>query len=283
LALAGAQKAPTIIAVAIPVVSFGLPILETTLSVVRRLISGRPLFTADREHIHKLLEHGMSPRKVVVILYAVSALFALLSLFLLWPSGNTLGLVLLVIGTGIWFGVQHLGYLEFWEIRRVAQRTIEQRGIFVNDLAIRRAIEELKSSGDYAHICDILKSAFSNNDFDGFILSVKSLSDESSADGDAWLGENRCFEWEKPSASAFRNQKAVWNLTLELVTSADQWLGAIKIYRFYDDRPLLVDTNLLTSGFPMVLADALGRALDAEEGIIPESVTGTQFLEAEAS
>src|SRR2546425_5971116 len=33
LALQGAQKAPTIIAVAIPVVSFGLPILETALSV----------------------------------------------------------------------------------------------------------------------------------------------------------------------------------------------------------------------------------------------------------
>jgi hypothetical protein len=229
----------------------------------------------------------MSPRKVVVILYAVSAVFALLSLFLLWPSGNTLGLVLLVIGTGIWFGVQHLGYLEFWEIRRVAQRTIEQRGIFVNDLAIRRAIEELKSSGDYAHICDILKSAFSNNDFDGFVLSVKSLSDEPFSANDAWLFDkvdgNRRFEWEKPLASNFRNQQGVWNLTLELVTTANQWLGAIKIYRFYDDRPLLVDTNLLTSGFPMVLADALGRALDAEERIIPEGVTGTQFLEAEAS
>ena len=31
LALEGAQKAPTIVAVAIPVVSFGLPILETSL------------------------------------------------------------------------------------------------------------------------------------------------------------------------------------------------------------------------------------------------------------
>src|SRR5258708_1044249 len=37
LALAGAQKAPTIVAVAIPVVSFGLPILETSLSILRRL------------------------------------------------------------------------------------------------------------------------------------------------------------------------------------------------------------------------------------------------------
>src|ERR1022692_2878959 len=39
LALVGAtEKAPTTIAVAIPVVSFGLPILETTISVMRRLI-----------------------------------------------------------------------------------------------------------------------------------------------------------------------------------------------------------------------------------------------------
>jgi UDP-GlcNAc:undecaprenyl-phosphate GlcNAc-1-phosphate transferase len=286
LALAGAQKAPTVIAVAIPIVSFGLPILETTLSVIRRLISGRPLFTADREHIHhKMLQHGMSPRKVVVILYAVSAVFAMLSLFLLWPSGSTLGLVLMVIGTGIWFGVQHLGYLEFWEIRRVAQRTIEQRGIFVNNLAIRRATEELKGSRDYAHVCHILKSTFSNNDFDGFELSV--MAGDPSSTSDDWVlkkeGENRRFEWKKPLASNFRNQRCVWNLTLELVTSADQWLGAIRIYRFYNDRQLLVDTNLLTSVFPTVLADALGRALDATEGLTPKTVTGTEFMEAEAS
>src|SRR5271154_3599614 len=41
LALSGAQKAPTFVAVAIPVVSFGLPILETLLSIVRRLIRDR--------------------------------------------------------------------------------------------------------------------------------------------------------------------------------------------------------------------------------------------------
>ena len=119
LSLYGAQKAPTIIAVAIPLVSFGLPILETSLSVLRRFISGRPVFTADREHIHhKLLEHGWSHRQVVIILYGVSAVFALLSLFLLWPTGSTLGLVLAVLGTGIWLGVQHLGLSR---VRRASQ------------------------------------------------------------------------------------------------------------------------------------------------------------------
>ena len=138
LALVGSEKAPTVIAVAIPLVSFGLPILETTISVMRRLISGRPLFTADREHIHhKLLQLGMTHRQVVIVLYGVSAIFALLSLFLLWPSGSSLGLVLAVLGTGMWVGVQHLGYLEFGELARVAQRTLGQRQIFINDLAIR--------------------------------------------------------------------------------------------------------------------------------------------------
>ncbi|HEY7616620.1 MAG TPA: MraY family glycosyltransferase, partial [Terriglobales bacterium] len=161
LALRGTQKAPTIVAVAIPVVSFGLPILETALSVARRWISGRPVFTADREHLHhKLLERGLSHRQVVILLYAVSAVFALLSLFLLWPTGSTLGLVLLVLGMGIWLGVQHLGYLEFGELRRVAQRTVEQRQIFINNLSIRRATEELKVARNYDQFCRVLAAAF---------------------------------------------------------------------------------------------------------------------------
>ena len=82
LALQGAQKAPTIIAVAIPVVSCDLPILETALSILRRFICGRPVFTADREHIHhKLLQRGLTHRQVVIVLYAVFAGLALLSFF----------------------------------------------------------------------------------------------------------------------------------------------------------------------------------------------------------
>jgi hypothetical protein len=288
LALAGAQKAPTAVAVAIPVVSFGLPILETTLSVLRRFIGGRPVFTADREHIHhKLLQSGMSPRQVVIVLYAVSGLFALLSLFLLWPAGNTLGLVLAVLGTGIWFGVQRLGYLEFGELRRVAQRTMEQRDVFVNNVAIRRATEELKGAKDYAELCHILRSAFSANDFDGFDLRVKARLEEPSTVGDTGLRvspkERLHLEWKKPGASKFRSEWGAWYLTLELMTNKSRWHGSIKIYRLYRDRALLVDTNLLTSVFPVVLADALERVLASDEVMISEVAASTEFIAAEAS
>jgi UDP-GlcNAc:undecaprenyl-phosphate GlcNAc-1-phosphate transferase len=286
LALEGTQKGPTIIAVAIPVVSFGLPILETALSVLRRLIAGRPVFTGDREHIHhKLLQRGLSHRQVVIVLYAVSALFALLSLFLLLPTGSTVGLVLAVLGTGVWFGVQHLGYLEFGELRRVAQRTMEQRGICINDLSIRRAAEELKLANDYAQVCRILEAAFSDNDFDGFELRVKLQPKKSPMVGRSpalMACEDLQFQWSKQGLPKFRDRRSAWNLTLDLMTTTKRHRGSINFYRVYGERALLLDINLLTSAFPVALADALDRTLTPTEGILLEAATGTEFMAAEA-
>lgn len=288
LALEGAQKAPTVIAVAIPVVSFGLPILETALSVLRRLISGRPVFTADREHIHhKLLQRGLSHRQVVVVLYAVSALFALLSLFLLWPTGSTLGLVLAVLGTGIWIGVQHLGYLEFGELRRVAQRTIEQRVIVINNLAIRRATEELKVASDYLQLCRILEAAFSNNDFDGFDLTARLLPGErqpavAMPNSLALSSELLRFRWEKATSAKIRESWPAWKLSLDLHTSANQPRGSINIYRFYTERTVQLDINLLTSLFPVALADALDRVLLSTPEPVNLPTTQAQAMAAQA-
>jgi UDP-GlcNAc:undecaprenyl-phosphate GlcNAc-1-phosphate transferase len=259
LALFGSQKTPTIIAVAIPVVSFGLPILDTSLSVLRRLISGRPIFGADREHIHhKLLERGMSHRQVVIVLYGVSAIFALLSLFLLWPTGSTLGLVLAVLGTGIWIGVQHLGYLEFGELRRVALRTVEQPQIFINNLAIRRAAEELKTAADFQELCRIVGAAFERNDFDGFELRADlSVASEELAVVQPPICPH--VRWRKPGSHAVPGFGNTWSLHLDLVSTSNNYTGALVIFRRYTKRDLQVDINLLTSTFAPSLADALHR------------------------
>jgi UDP-GlcNAc:undecaprenyl-phosphate/decaprenyl-phosphate GlcNAc-1-phosphate transferase len=271
LALYGAQKAPTVIAVAIPLVSFGLPILETSLSVLRRLISGRPVFTADREHIHhKLLQRGMSHRQVVIVLYGVSAIFALLSLFLLWPTGSTLGLVLAVLGTGIWIGVQHLGYLEFGEIRRVAQRTIEQRHIFANNLSIRRATAELNAAEDFSQVCRILAAAFETNDFDGFEL----LSDLASSAHALHLVETTNslrLRWSKPDSLGAPEFGNTWSLNLALTSSSRHACGSLVVYRCYANRDLQLNINLLTSDFVTTLSDALHRTSAPDIEFLPQN------------
>jgi UDP-GlcNAc:undecaprenyl-phosphate/decaprenyl-phosphate GlcNAc-1-phosphate transferase len=264
LALYDAQKAPTIIAVAIPIVSFGLPILETSLSVIRRWISGKPLFGADREHIHhKLLQRGMSHRQVVILLYGVSAIFALLSLFLLWPTGSTLGLVLAVLGIGIWIGVQHLGYLEFGELRRVAQRTMEQRQVFVNNLAIRRAAEELKAAQDFQGLCRILSTAFEANDFDAFELRAELPS---YLEGFSIVQPTVCphVRWRKQGTLVDPSFGNTWSLNLDLVTTDNRYCGTLLIFRGYENRDLTVDVNLLTTTFAKALADALYQTAAAD-------------------
>jgi UDP-GlcNAc:undecaprenyl-phosphate GlcNAc-1-phosphate transferase len=275
LALEGAEKAPTIVAVAIPVVSFGLPILETSLSILRRLVSGRPVFTADREHIHhKLLQHGLTHRQVVIVLYGVSAVFALLSLFLLWPTGSSLGLVLAVLGTGIWIGVQRLGYLELGELARVAQRTFEQRQIVINNLAIRRATEELKAARDYEQVCRVLEAAFNSNDFDGFDVRFKLFPGEAypfraSESGPQPRRGEVFFQGGKSRGSRSLDGLPVWTLSLDLVSSANRHRGALVVHRLYSQRHLQLDINLLITGFPIALADALDRALQHSVQVIP--------------
>ena len=286
LALHGAQKAPTIVAVAIPVVSFGLPILETVLSVLRRLISGRPVFTADREHIHhKLLQHGMTHRQVVILLYGVSAVFAMLSLFLLWPTGSSLGLVLAVLGVGIWIGVQHLGYLEFGELARVAHRTLDQPQIFVNNLAIRRAIEELKVAHDYEQVRRILLAAFGTNDFDGFQLALERFSGENAGFDEvepATKSRHDGFRWNKPAVPALWDSSAVWTIALDLQSSANRRRGTLTVHRLYSTRDLQIDINLLTSVFPTALADALERTLAHSAEIIALPEQSAAFIAAQA-
>lgn len=257
LALAGRQKAPTVVAVAIPIVSFGLPVLETTLSVFRRWMNGQPLFSADREHIHhKLLDRGFSQRQVVIILYGVSALFGLLSLFLLYPGGATLGIVLFVLGAGIWIGVQRLGYHEFFELSRVAQRTMEQKRIIKNNLALRRASRALAHVQTVGELRRALDEAFSANAFDGYRLDLQPLFRSSFAVPLEETSGETYIIWRKESHA--QQSDSHWSFTLDLSVNGDR-LGSFTLYRGYSDKPLLIDMNLLISSFHAALSESLYR------------------------
>lgn len=268
LALVGGGRTSTLVAVSVPVISFGLPILDTVISVIRRFLSGRPLFSADRQHIHhKLMERGLSHRQVVILLYGVSAVCGLLSLFVL-AGQEIIAVVFLILAAGIWFGVQYLRYPEFLELGRVARRTMEQKQVIKNNLAIRRAKDQLGRARSFADVCDILEAAFAANDFDAFRLGIHPPAD--------WLGEisygapsGSCayHTWQKNSFSDALGAK--WNLTLELRTSTNRCQGFFSMYRLHDDAPLMIDLNLLGFNFSTALANALERVLgQAEEFVV---------------
>jgi UDP-GlcNAc:undecaprenyl-phosphate GlcNAc-1-phosphate transferase len=62
---------------------FSVPIMDTTLAIVRRKMSGRPMSAADNQHIHHQLLRALGGvKRAVFALYGISAAFALLGVTL---------------------------------------------------------------------------------------------------------------------------------------------------------------------------------------------------------
>jgi UDP-GlcNAc:undecaprenyl-phosphate GlcNAc-1-phosphate transferase len=265
VSLASSEKASTAVAVAIPVVSFGLPILDTLMAVLRRFLNGKSLFSADDEHIHhKLLQRGLSHRQAVVVLYAVSACFALISLPLLSPQSGMIALVLSVVGLGVFFGLQHLGYNELHELRRMARRTWGQKTIIYNNLAIRRAEDELARAKTVNDIAHILKTAFEANDYDGFEIT---FSPESSAPYSSRMVPPLQYSWRREEG----NRDKGWEVRLDLFSKREEVRGCFSIHRSYTESSLRSDIDCFTKEFASALSLALQRV--GESHVLSMGVT----------
>jgi UDP-GlcNAc:undecaprenyl-phosphate GlcNAc-1-phosphate transferase len=96
------------VAILVPIVALGLPIMDTLLAIARRLYRGWPIPTADREHIHhKLIKHGFSHRRAAFVLYGFCVVLSLLAVLLSISSSVLVGVIL-----------AFLGLLIFWAIKR---------------------------------------------------------------------------------------------------------------------------------------------------------------------
>jgi UDP-GlcNAc:undecaprenyl-phosphate GlcNAc-1-phosphate transferase len=262
IALAGSQKSSTMVAVAIPIVSLGLPILDVTISVIRRFLGGKKLFSADREHIHhKLISRGVSHKQAVLMLYGVSACFAFFSLFLLNPGSQTVGLVLVVLGFGVTVGVQQLRYHEFFELKAEASRTLNLRQVIANNVGVRRGAEALRSCAKVTDLCSILQGCLEPICFSGFSasLAVDLPSQVECFPFKQSEGPNFHFLWEPNLMPEETN----WSVTFAMTLTDGKTLGAFTLYRRSTLAPLWIDLNVFTTtGFSGALANVFERIQD---------------------
>lgn len=107
-------KSGTAVAMLVPVMALGLPIMDTLLAMVRRSVVGRPLFSADKEHIHHRLMSRLvlSHRSAVLVLYGLCALFTLTALGLNYANSAQSAMLLSGIGLVIMVLMRKLGYLD---------------------------------------------------------------------------------------------------------------------------------------------------------------------------
>lgn len=97
ISIEGTMKSVTALAVAIPILVLGLPIIDTMFAIFRRILHGKPIGEADRGHLHhRLLDMGLSHRMAVISLYIVSGALGLISIALV-DKGLLPSIILLII------------------------------------------------------------------------------------------------------------------------------------------------------------------------------------------
>jgi UDP-GlcNAc:undecaprenyl-phosphate/decaprenyl-phosphate GlcNAc-1-phosphate transferase len=277
LSLLSSQKASTAVAVAIPLMAFGLPVIDTGFTLARRFISGKPLFEGDREHIHhKLLERGWSQRRVAFVLYGVCALFGMLALLFVSDDGGgkLTGLLLLVTGAAVVLVAGRLRYHEVDEVKASVKRNvIDRRARAANNVAVRRASRAL------SHACtlgDMLAAVRDMLELGEFAYATVQLGRDDDTEASERLlsrekGDRRlsgvevrggiiCWEWERGDIRGhdILGSHLFWTLRMPLSTETAAW-GYINLYREFGADGLLLDVNYLCTLFQKELARAAER------------------------
>jgi UDP-GlcNAc:undecaprenyl-phosphate/decaprenyl-phosphate GlcNAc-1-phosphate transferase len=198
LAIQSSQKSAAAFAVAVPIVSLGVPVLDTMVVVLRRLVSGRPIFTGDRRHIHHmLLDRGLSVRQVAMGMYAVSGAFALVSLLVASPSASLVGPVLAMLGIAVAIGVQQLRIPELRVLSsHVVRGLSRQRSLLASATVVQKMLTDLEQASDAQQTLTVLGRGLADSGFSAATLSVPVWFDLPS-EADGW----RVVEGEPPGAA----------------------------------------------------------------------------------
>jgi UDP-GlcNAc:undecaprenyl-phosphate GlcNAc-1-phosphate transferase len=120
-AVRSAQISTTTVALVVPVIALGLPILDTVLAFLRRTARRRNPFQADLEHIHhKMMESGLSHPETVLVLYGFCLLLGVAALVLALKKNQYAGIVLFVLTIITLAGFKKFGVLDvtrLWGMR----------------------------------------------------------------------------------------------------------------------------------------------------------------------
>lgn len=270
------QKSSTLLAVIIPVIAFGVPLLDTSIAIVRRYLRHEPIFSADRGHIHhRLSDLGHSPRAVALLIYIACAGFASLSLLLAAPGRPTVFPVFLVAAAVMIVGVQKLKVPELSELARVMGRGLQQRRVISHNVRLYSAADALRTSKDAENVLDALDLAFHGSEFSRLEVWVPeslggaletSVGERVQRDG---TGYKIHMTFERLLRPEFEVE-----LTVPLFDGGEK-IGRFSLYRSAEGPRLFTDIRLVSRGLGPVLVRALKNLPAPEKSASTTSLRGS--------
>lgn len=135
ISILGIAKTYTAIVIIAPLIVLALPVFDTLMAIIRRVIKGKSLkaiVTPDANHLHhKMLKMGFTQKQAVLILYAITAMLGIFAIILMdggLIKALSFALMILVIIA--------MGYKEFFKQRLLDNNQeydiVEEKSSFSN-------------------------------------------------------------------------------------------------------------------------------------------------------
>lgn len=231
-----------------PILAFGVPLLDTVTSPLRRFVRGKKMFEPDREHVHhNLIAKGWSQRKTVVFLYAVTAFLAVMAVLIVNMRDVPAGLFILLLGGALILFVRKAGYFSFFALDKIAgwiRDISDEAGVSHGRRTFLNLQIEISQSAGlpemWENVCEALDQL-------GFDLGEMTLDGMPSA-GRArpsppeacHLGE--CFEWTRPDLDRDRrgylSQHSLFKIELPLMDRSGAHMGTLWLVKNLAGEPL---------------------------------------------
>ena len=108
ISIFGVAKTYTLVVIVAPLIVLALPVVDTIVAIIRRIIKGKSLkaiMKADKGHLHHtLLKHGFTQKEAVFIMYGVTAALGLFAIVLMesgiWKAISFLLMIIALVAVG---------------------------------------------------------------------------------------------------------------------------------------------------------------------------------------
>jgi UDP-GlcNAc:undecaprenyl-phosphate GlcNAc-1-phosphate transferase len=224
-----------------PILAFGVPLLDTVTSPLRRFMRGKKMFEPDREHVHhNLLAKGWSQRKTVMFIYAVTAFLAVMSVLIVNMRDIPAGLFILLLGGALILFVRKAGYFSFFALDKIVgwiRDISDEAGVSHGRRTFLNLQIEISQSANleqmWENVCEALDQL-------GFDLGEMTMAEKGlpfvagAAPGPHGVEACRpgaCFEWTRQDLDrdkrGYLSQRSLLKIELPLMDKQGAHLGTL--------------------------------------------------------
>jgi UDP-GlcNAc:undecaprenyl-phosphate GlcNAc-1-phosphate transferase len=171
--LVWSQHTGTLLGVAAPLMALGLPLIDVALAIGRRYLRNRPIFSADRGHIHHMIQNfGFSTRSAAFILYGVCCLCASFALLENFSTKLLSWIILGVFLACVVAGINRLGYIEFIAAGRTLSAKFMRRAV-MDEIYLEELSRALQKADTLDQWWEVVRRACSDLRFASAHLEVQ--------------------------------------------------------------------------------------------------------------